>query len=129
MMNLYSVFVAASALACAEPVSGPAPVVLINVFEVPPARVEEAVTAWEAAHDFLRRQPGYVSTELHQALQPDARFQLVNVARWESPQTFQAATSRMRDSGIVPSVPEMIFTPALYRVVRDDSDGGCDETE
>ena len=94
-------------------------VVLINVFEVQPGTEEEAVRYWEAARDFLARQPGYVSTRLHRALRPDARFQLVNVAEWASAEAFQAATARMqRELAAPPPPPGLRFTPGLYRVIR-----------
>jgi hypothetical protein len=95
------------------------PVVLINVFEVPAGSVDAAIGYWEAARDFLRAQPGYVSTQLHQSLAPDARFQLVNVARWDSAAAFQAAMRRMQQDLRVPPPEGLRFTPALYRVVRD----------
>src|SRR3712207_3362431 len=88
-------------------------VMLINVFEVQPGTEEEAIRYWEAARDFLARQPGYVSTRLHRALRPDARFQLIKVAEWTSAEAFQAATARMqREVAMAPP-------PGLYRVVRE----------
>ena len=94
-------------------------VVLINVFEVQPGTEEEAVRYWEAARDFLSRQPGYVSTRLHRALRPDARFQLVNVAEWASAEAFQAATARMQRELAAAPPPGLRSTPGLYRVVRE----------
>ena len=64
------------------------PVTLINVFEVPAGSLDDAIRYWEAARDFLARQPGYISTRLHRAISPNARFQLVTVAQWESPEAF-----------------------------------------
>ena len=42
----------------------------------------------------MRRQPGFVSTRLHRAVAPGARFALVNVAEWETPADFQRAIGR-----------------------------------
>ena len=110
---------AAAAFAGGAPVARAESVVLINVFEVQPGTEEEAVRYWEAARDFLSRQPGHVSTRLHRALRPDARFQLVNVAEWASAEAFQAATARMqRELGAGPP-PGLRFTPGLYRVIRE----------
>lgn len=129
MMNLYNLFVAATAMACAEPAADAGPVVLINVFEAPAHRIEEALDAWDAAHDFLQHEPGYISTALHQAIQSGARFQLVNLAHWESPESFQRATARMREAGVMPPVEGLSFTPALYQVVRSDRAEFCDAGE
>jgi hypothetical protein len=102
--------------------AGPAaaqPVTLINVFEVPPGRLEETIRFWEAARDFLAGQPGYVSTRLHQAITPDARFQLINVGVWESEAAYAAATGRIPQAVRVPPPEGLRFTAALFRVVRE----------
>jgi hypothetical protein len=65
--------------------------VLINAFEVPAGEDQQFIAAWERSRDFLRERPGYVATQLHQSLAPDAEFQFVNVGRWATPQDFQAA--------------------------------------
>jgi heme-degrading monooxygenase HmoA len=94
------------------------PVVLINAFEVPADQAEQFIAAWEASRDFLQAQPGYIDTALHQALAPDADFQFVNVARWETAEAFGAAirSPGFRESavGLAGYRPH----PALYQVVR-----------
>lgn len=93
------------------------PLVLINAFEVPPDADDEFIRGWEAARDYLQTQPGYVDTALHRAISPDADFRFVNVARWESPQHFQAAIQspgfREASQGLASFRPH----PALYEVV------------
>lgn len=98
------------------------PVTLINAFEVPADQVDVTVAFWENARDFLKEQPGYISTRLHQALAPDAKFQLINVAIWQSPEAFQAATRKMRETLEMPKGGKMVFHAALYRVIRMDED-------
>jgi heme-degrading monooxygenase HmoA len=94
------------------------PMILINAFEVPPDKDDEFIRGWEAARDFLQTQAGYVDTALHRAVSPDADFRFVNVARWESPQHFQAAIQsdgfREASQGLASFPPH----PALYEVVR-----------
>ena len=68
------------------------PVILINAFEVPAADAESFTAAWEKTRDYLETQPGYIDTALHRALAPNAEFQFVNVARWQTPEEFRAAT-------------------------------------
>jgi heme oxygenase (mycobilin-producing) len=115
--SLAAAMVAGAAGVAATPAR--AEVVLINVFEVPAGQEEAAVAWWERARDFLVMQPGYVSTALHRARTPDARFKLVNVARWTSPEAFQAATARMRAAVGPPTVEGLRFDAALYDVVRN----------
>ena len=108
--------------------AGPAAadVTLINVFEVPDGRLETVVEAWEAARDFLSREPGYVATALHRSLQPDDRFRLINIAVWESPEAFAAAIARMRAAGVFPRIEGLGVNPALYTVIRTDACGPAD---
>lgn len=75
---------------------------------------------WEQGRNFLQEQPGYISTALHQSITDDARFRLINVAKWESAETYMAATKKMRASPDIPKVEGLIPNPALYTVIRDD---------
>ena len=92
-------------------------VILINPFDVPEETDdEEFLRGWERAADYMRRQPGFLSSRLHRALGPDARFRFVNVAEWESPQDFQAAVTSEEFREIARSAGGGY--PALYEVVR-----------
>jgi heme oxygenase (mycobilin-producing) len=93
------------------------PVVLINLFEVPPGADEGFVAGWERARDFLAAQDGYRSTALHRSLGGEAEFRFVNVAGWASPAAFQAATSRPDFPGRDLPFPGH---PGLYQVVAED---------
>jgi heme-degrading monooxygenase HmoA len=94
------------------------PVVLINAFEVPADRAGHFIAGWQATRDFLRSQPGYIETALHQALTPDADFLFVNIARWETAEAFRAAIGsagmRAASAGLAAYRPH----PGLYKVVR-----------
>jgi heme-degrading monooxygenase HmoA len=92
-------------------------VILINPFEVPQGTDdEEFIRGWERAADFMREQPGFLSSRLHRALAPDARFRFINVAEWSSPQEFQAAVSSEQFREIAKGAGP--GSPALYEVVR-----------
>ena len=58
------------------------PVVLINVFTVAPEDQERLVDAWARDAAFMKRQPGFVSAQLHRGTAGSSTF--VNVAEWES---------------------------------------------
>ena len=119
-MTIRSTLGAAAAAAALTVTPAAAEVTLINVFAVPEGREEAVIAAWEKARDFLSREPGYIDTALHRAIGPDARFALVNIAHWQSPDAFMTATKRMQAAGIFPPVEGLEFHPALYRVVRSD---------
>ena len=92
-------------------------VILINPFEVPGGtNDDDFLRGWERAAEYMRGQPGFLSSRLHRALAPDARFRFINVAEWASPQDFQAAVTseqfRELARGAAPG------SPALYEVVR-----------
>lgn len=97
-----------------------ADVVLINAFEVPEGQRAATIEAWEDARDFLATQPGYISTELNGSITPEARFELVNVAQWESPQAFSAAIEAMRAAGVFQPPAGVTANPALYSVIATD---------
>ena len=95
------------------------PVILINPFVVPAGSEDEAIAMWMQARDFLQTQPGYISTKLHQSLSVGATFALINVAEWESMETFRAATTAMRQSVSIPRIEGVNGDPQLYSVVAE----------
>ena len=91
--------------------------VLINPFEVPENIDDDRfLKGWGRAAEYMRSQPGFVGSELHRALSPNAKFRFVNVAEWESPQDFQAAVRSPEFQAMVAGTPPGY--PALYEVVR-----------
>jgi heme-degrading monooxygenase HmoA len=58
------------------------PVVLINEFNVPPEDTDRFVAVWADDAVFMKRQPGFISTQLHRGTAGSSTF--VNVAVWES---------------------------------------------
>ncbi len=95
-------------------------VTLINVFEVPDLGLHASIEMWKQSRDFLQTQPGYVSTELHQSIGPDARFMLINVAVWESAEAFRAASAAMKATAGIAPVEGLKFSPGLYTVIERD---------
>ena len=92
-------------------------VVLINPFDVPADVPDEVFLAgWDAAADFLRNRPGFIGSQLHRSLSPDARFRFVNVAEWESPQHFRDAVTDPAFAELAKEAPPN--SPALYEVAR-----------
>lgn len=65
------------------------PLVLLNVFTLEPQDAEAFLKAWSAESDFFRKQPGYISTQLHQGVGGSTMY--LNYAVWESAAAFAAA--------------------------------------
>jgi heme-degrading monooxygenase HmoA len=90
-------------------------VVLVNAFEVPHGQ-EKFLADWQHAANWMRHQPGFVSSRLHQSLDPAAEFRYVNIAEWESAGHFRLAAAspefQQRISGM-----NVRAHPALYQVV------------
>ena len=95
-------------------------IVLINPFVVPADKLDETITMWEQARDYLQTQPGYISTALHQSLVPDATFRLINVAKWESAEAFQTASKKMAAEADLPRIEGVVADPSLFTVIRRD---------
>jgi heme-degrading monooxygenase HmoA len=65
------------------------PVVLVNVFQVAKEDIPALLKAWEADANWMKAQPGYISTQLHQGIAGSTVF--LNYALWESVAHFRAA--------------------------------------
>jgi heme-degrading monooxygenase HmoA len=68
-----------------------APIVFMNTFHVALEEVAEFMDAWRADGEFMQRQPGYVSTQLHRGIAGSTTF--VNVAVWDSVGSMRNAVS------------------------------------
>jgi heme-degrading monooxygenase HmoA len=95
-------------------------VTLINIFEIGSDDVDAFVQQWRERAEFLGRQPGFRTLRLHRALSADPRFQLVNVAEWDSAEALQAATSKdffKQSAQRFMQNFAVAAYPAIYRVV------------
>src|SRR6201998_1594037 len=65
------------------------PVVLVNVFTLDKADEQSFLEAWQVDAAFMKRQPGFISTQLHRAIGESATY--FNCAVWQSTADFRAA--------------------------------------
>jgi len=66
-----------------------APVVLVNLFSVAEADITALMAAWEKDANWMKRQAGFLSTQLHRAI--GGSFMFINYAVWESVDHFRTA--------------------------------------
>lgn len=104
--------------------SGEGLITLINAFEVPAERVDAFVVQWRMRAKLMAAAPGFRDATLHRAVSAEARFQLVNVAHWESEEQMDTALGNdefRRSVQALQDNPETRFAayPAVYEVVAD----------
>ena len=104
------------------------PVVLINAFEVPAADAVAFIAAWCGARDYLRSQPGYIDTVLHQSRTPDAEFQFVNVAHWQTAKSSSPQRKAPASASQPQALPATGRTPAYTGVCAPETAADDPET-
>ena len=65
------------------------PVVLVNLFTLDKADEETFLKAWQDDAVFMKRQSGFIATQLHRAIGESPTY--LNYAVWESTADFRAA--------------------------------------
>lgn len=91
-------------------------VILINEFTVAPEDAEQFLKAWAADAAVMKRQPGFISTQLHKGVGGSCVF--VNYAVWGSVADFKRAfnnpefQARMKDYP-----PNAVAAPHLFQRV------------
>ncbi|MGO9389679.1 antibiotic biosynthesis monooxygenase family protein [Rhodoblastus sp.] len=65
------------------------PVVLVNIFTLAKDDEKAFLEVWKDDADFMKRQPGFISTQLHRAVGESPTY--LNYAVWESTAAFRAA--------------------------------------
>jgi heme-degrading monooxygenase HmoA len=89
------------------------PVVLVNVFQVAEADIPALLKAWEADANWMKLQPGYISTQLHQGIAGSTVF--MNYAVWESVAHFRAAFSHLEfKKALEHYPPSAVASPHLF---------------
>ena len=92
------------------------PVVLINVFTLEKADEWSFLKVWQDDAEFMKRQPGFISTQLHRALGESPTY--LNYAVWESSAHFRAAFAHPEFRAKVSAYPSSAAaTPHLFQKV------------
>ena len=92
------------------------PVVLVNLFTLDRADEETFLKVWQDDADFMKRQPGFISTQLHRAI--GKRPTYLNYAVWQTTADFRAAFSHPEFRAKLSAYPSSAAaSPHLFRKV------------
>jgi heme-degrading monooxygenase HmoA len=89
------------------------PVILVNIFHVAEADIPALMKAWEADANWMKKQSGYISTQLHQGIAGSNVF--MNYALWESVAHFRAAFTHPEFTDALSHYPSSaVASPHLF---------------
>ncbi|WGS44307.1 antibiotic biosynthesis monooxygenase [Burkholderia sp. JSH-S8] len=93
-----------------------APAILVNVFTLDMPDEPAFLQAWQEDAAFMKRQPGFISTQLHRAI--GARPTYLNYAVWESTAHFRAAFAHPEFRAKLTAYPaSAVASPHLFQKV------------
>jgi heme-degrading monooxygenase HmoA len=93
-----------------------APVVLVNVFTLNKADEQTFLQAWQDDAAIMKRQPGFISTQLHRAIGESPTY--LNYAIWESTAAFRAAFTHPQFRASLSAYPSSaVASPHLFQKV------------
>ncbi|WFU02021.1 antibiotic biosynthesis monooxygenase [Rhizobium sp. CB3171] len=94
-----------------------APVVLVNLFTLDKADEETFLNAWQDDAAFMKRQPGFISTQLHRAVGESPAY--LNYAVWETMADFRAAFTHPEFKKKISVYPSSsVASPHLFQKVE-----------
>jgi heme-degrading monooxygenase HmoA len=92
------------------------PIVLVNVLTLNKEDEESLLTAWRADAEFMKRQPGFISAQLHRAIGESPTY--LNYAVWESTGHFRAAFTHPKfREGLAAYPSSAVASPHLFQKV------------
>ena len=92
------------------------PVALANVFTLDKADEQAFLRAWPDDASFMKRQPGFISTQLHRAIGESPTY--LNYAVWESTALFKAAFTNPQFRAAISHYPaSAVARPHLFQRV------------
>lgn len=91
-------------------------IVLINLFLLDNADEKAFLRAWQDDADFMKRQPGLISTQLHRAVGESPAY--LNYAIWESTADYRAAFMHPEFRAKLSTYPSSaVASPHLFQKV------------
>ena len=90
------------------------PVVLVNLFTVAETEADGLLEAWRDDAAYFKRQPGFLSAQLHEGLAGRAAY--LNYAVWENLDAFRAAFANPEFQRKLAAYPDsVVAAPHLFR--------------
>ena len=92
------------------------PVVLVNLVTLDKVDEPRFLEAWQNDAVFMKRQPGFISTQLHRAIGDSSTY--VNYSVWESTAQYRAAFTHPEFLASIAAYPSsVVATPHLFQTV------------
>jgi heme-degrading monooxygenase HmoA len=92
------------------------PVVLVNVFTMDRTDEQAFLQAWQGDAEIMKRQPGFISTQLHRAIGDSPTY--FNYAVWDSTADFRAAFMHPEFRAKLSAYPaSAVASPHLFQTV------------
>ncbi|MFY2824541.1 antibiotic biosynthesis monooxygenase family protein [Ruegeria sp. MALMAid1280] len=92
------------------------PVVLVNLFTIDPDDHDDLIAAWRDDALWMKKQPGYISTQMHKAIGGSSMY--LNYAIWDSVADFRAAFSNPEFQKALSHYPSSAVTaPHLFEKI------------
>jgi heme-degrading monooxygenase HmoA len=92
------------------------PVVLVNLFTLDQADEQKFLQVWQDDAAFMKRQPGFISTQLHRAIGDSPTY--LNYAVWETTAYFRAAFTQPEFRSKIAAYPSSaVASPHLFKTV------------
>jgi heme-degrading monooxygenase HmoA len=91
--------------------------VLVNTFVVRPEDAHTLLNAWSRDAAIMKRQPGFISTQLHRGIAGSGTF--LNYAVWQSAEHFRRAFTNPEFRAQLEAYPDSAtVSPHLFRKVE-----------
>jgi heme-degrading monooxygenase HmoA len=89
------------------------PVILVNIFQVTEGDIPALLSAWEKDANWMKQQPGFISTQMHRGIAGSAVF--MNYAVWQSVAHFRTAFQHPEFKKAMECYPSStVATPHLF---------------
>ena len=93
-----------------------APIVLVNLFTLDVTDEQVFLELWKSDAEFMKQQPGFISTQLHRAIGDSPTY--LNYAVWESTDAYRTAFAHPGFIAAISAYPSsVVASPHLFQRV------------